>query len=468
MFEMEYLFIFDNESKTINKASDVISNLKSNKKLKITRNRQITYDDVFFSLNVYQVQSHSDVDSNACLIQVSSLDKVGDIERAFLYLRLEKELIETLSELKHKSIKFLVNTASAFLAKESYGVINNIENKMRKLITIFMSSRVGADWELSTVPEEVKGDIKNNDKLINDAYASLLYYINFNTLSSFLFKEYNTLRNDDLIRRLKKNEISLDEIKERYIPKNNWERYFQDVVGVKSSEITTTWGILYDLRNTVAHNRSVSESEYAKIKGVSKALSTTLELAIEKVDQILLTDEQKEDITQGVQDEINNLSLSQTVTESESLTDEHISGSPRTVSSLLAQIRKDLATVPFNSAYLKVADDLKRMPTTGWSANLYNDLMNVNTARATDILDALRTSGELASDRLHALRAKDELASDRLDALRATIAASSNYSDPLIDIKSKANDADEDTSKMDTDEKLPLIIEDANDNNEQK
>ena len=43
---------------------------------------------------------------------------------------------------------------------------------------------------------------------------------------------------------------------------SNWERYFSTIISYDSNKLIKDWEKLYDVRNKIAHNRTLGKKEY--------------------------------------------------------------------------------------------------------------------------------------------------------------------------------------------------------------
>jgi len=315
VFRVEYLFIFKKDAKLDSNRESVLFNLKRNKRINFISDTTLIFNTMNISLVTNSVRNEENGSHKSCKFVFTNDDTNEDIQGAINFLSFVTEVTASLQEINNESIKILDNSAAAFVAAESYKLINNIENKMRKLITLFMTSNVGADWEMKHTPENVEGSVKNKDKLLEDKTSNILYYVNFIDLSAFLFKGYKTMSTEELHRRLSSGDIRIEEIQERYNLKSNWERYFQGRIDVNDQFINEKWKALYELRNKIAHNRSLSADEYNKIKGISNNLGKIIEDAVQNINEIVLTDSQIQEVTSVVDKEIKEARLSTQVSE---------------------------------------------------------------------------------------------------------------------------------------------------------
>ncbi|CDG88753.1 HEPN domain-containing protein [Xenorhabdus bovienii] len=229
---------------------------------------------------------------------------------------MNQEFIKIISSFNHSRLDKLRDDLSSKFSAEGYKYIHEVENKMRKLITIFMTSKVGLGWVSSNTPQDVIDSIKNkeyekNTKNIN----TFLSETDFKQLSVFLFQKYSTLKTSDVHRILLKKEdmIKISELTE-FIPKSNWQRYFYQDFKTDADvhknrddaqeKIEDSWNRLSDLRNKVAHNRFISFEEMRMIKSKSEEINNVIDDALNKLDSVEVTKAQINEIKQELNDTI--------------------------------------------------------------------------------------------------------------------------------------------------------------------
>lgn len=206
---------------------------------------------------------------------------------------------KTLGGFVGKNIQVIWDGASLDFCTKLYPVIYIVENTMRKLLSKFMLTNLGVGWHKESVPESVKSTIRKK----GGNTISLLYYIDFIQLSNFLFTTYSIkdfrqlpLVLEELIKEKENIEIDIKAIND-YIPKNNWDRYFSDILEIKSDELVRNWEELYEKRCVIAHNGMISEEEYKKTIDLCNTIKEVLEKAIEKIEEIKIPDEEKEQVS---------------------------------------------------------------------------------------------------------------------------------------------------------------------------
>jgi hypothetical protein len=118
-----------------------------------------------------------------------------------------------------------------------------------------------------------------------------------------LFKKYRTLDLSDLDRILLSEPLSIETFEsiKKVLPKSNWERHFSKIIQYDEEKLKEKWKALYSLRNDVAHNRYIDESDYFKAKRLVNDLKKVLVKTIDELDKIDLTEEDKENIVAAYQ-----------------------------------------------------------------------------------------------------------------------------------------------------------------------
>lgn len=193
-------------------------------------------------------------------------------------------------------------------SKELYPKIYKVENNLRKLISKFMLVNLGLGWHKSSVPSDIKNNIKTTNYKENHA---ILYEVDFIQLAHFLFKPYsikdiNNLPN--IIDKMLDKELSETDKSEieNYIPKNNWDRYFSEIVEMESEQLKSKWTKLYDIRNKIAHNKSLKLNDFEEGRDLCDLLLPIIEDAIESLEKIQIAEEERETISLNSMATIND------------------------------------------------------------------------------------------------------------------------------------------------------------------
>lgn len=193
-------------------------------------------------------------------------------------------------------VNILWDDVGRYYAHKSYPLINDVENVMRKLISKFMLINVGMDWSKEAIHPDLASKIERFEE--NDIHLNDLYKLDFIHLSEVLFKKKRDINLDELDRVLARNEFTEDDKTKilKFLPKSNWEKYFSELLGEKSQNLEKKWEILYKLRNKVAHNRFLTREDFEKIKGLTSQVKETLITAINKLGEINLDEEERNQI----------------------------------------------------------------------------------------------------------------------------------------------------------------------------
>ncbi|SFH40261.1 hypothetical protein SAMN05660649_05078 [Desulfotomaculum arcticum] len=212
--------------------------------------------------------------------------EIEALETADKFIR---RIIDTYSNL------FYINTiwddVSTYYGIKAYPKINSIENKMRKIIYIFMIRNSGSKWVERNIPRDVKESIKKTQEKnnIHNMLEDCLYCADFIQLGYFFFEKYPINRDwRSLIMELKKakqlDNDSIDKMIEKYVSTSNWERYFAGEIQV--DELLDKWQILYEFRNKVAHNKKIQKKDFTDAIKILDELEGAFDKCLERINQI--------------------------------------------------------------------------------------------------------------------------------------------------------------------------------------
>lgn len=309
-YTSEYLLIFSEERKLMQNEEDLIRGLQLNSKLNISKkddNNFISYNEISFNLNVKKIKSKNEA-YRSYFIEISNARALSDEKEKLIVRDLNREVIATIRELQHSQLNTLRDDLATEFSIEGYKHIHEIENKMRKLITIFMSTKVGLEWIKSNIPQEVIDSIKNKDfKSEAQSINTFLSETDFIQLSKFLFDKYSTIKTADVHRILNstKKTIDIDKLMD-FVPRSNWQRYFFPEVysettdpkerNKKEEKLIDDWESLYELRNKVAHNRFISHEEIKQIISKKNSIDEVINEALNAIENIEITKQQEAEI----------------------------------------------------------------------------------------------------------------------------------------------------------------------------
>ena len=229
----------------------------------------------------------------------------SDNEPAKLLKKFRQVICNIKDETQDKiAILELRNDFAKSRSEKLYSNIYTLENSIRKLISKFMLETLGMKWYEAT-PQDVRKTVKDSEyKWNNDC----LYHLDFIQLSYFLTIPYAD-KNGNVIDELKKyidKDITEDEKKELklFIPKNNWDRYFNALVDCDSGKFKSNWEKLYEYRCDIAHNRIIPQNEYDECLKKCEEMQKIINDAIRKLDTVEMTEEEKKNTAERTIDEV--------------------------------------------------------------------------------------------------------------------------------------------------------------------
>jgi ribosomal protein S24E len=228
-------------------------------------------------------------------------------------LKMFRQVICNIKDENQKNVAILElrNDFAKSRSEKLYSNIYTLENSIRKLISKFMLETLGMKWYEAT-PQDVKNTVKGEYKWNNDC----LYHLDFIQLSYFLTIPYAD-KSGNVIDELKKyiaKDITEEEKKELrlFIPKNNWDRYFNALVDCDSDKFKSNWEKLYEYRCDIAHNRIIPQNEYDECLKKCEEMQKIINDAIRKLDTVEITEEEKKKTAERTLDGVN-ISLKSTV-----------------------------------------------------------------------------------------------------------------------------------------------------------
>ncbi|MBK8259597.1 MAG: hypothetical protein IPK82_43945 [Polyangiaceae bacterium] len=240
---------------------------------------QGTPSEHFFHIKIYRAEGH-------------------DVEHFERLLRLVRTVLQTADP--QRPVEVLWDDLAFERAASVYPGLCELENMMRKLIAKFMIRSVGVQWTKEAVPQEVTESIRQKRA---DRGIAVLYDLDFIRLSDLLFREYTPPLTTSLAQQIRtiqrEQDIKLDDLR-RGLPRSNWERYFSEVVQCDATYISSRWARLYDLRNSVAHNRGLSRDEHKKTIELISELRDVLQRAIGSLDLVIVPEDEKEAVAENI------------------------------------------------------------------------------------------------------------------------------------------------------------------------
>lgn len=280
------------EASDLSLVKDVLSFESEQSKIKISEKKTKEFEGV-----VYTITFSSDSDDEPAKL-----------------LKMFRQVISNIKDenQKNSTILELRNDFAKERSEKLYSNIYTLENSIRKLISKFMLETLGMEW-YETTPQDVRKTVKDSKyKWNNDC----LYHLDFIQLSYFLTTPYAD-KSGNIVEELKKcidKEITEEEKKELrlFIPKNNWDRYFNALVDCDSEKFKSNWEKLYEYRCDVAHNHIISQNDYDECLKKCEEMQKIINDAIRKIDTVEITEEEKKNTAERTIDEVG-LSLSASI-----------------------------------------------------------------------------------------------------------------------------------------------------------
>lgn len=301
--KIEYLIHFDNRTKLCNSDKFLKSLLELNEELTIEADK-ITYKDIVvdYIIKVNKTEKER-------FFELKIIYKDADIQtRLESCHNLESAIKEAIYCLNKVKFYTLWNDLSFNYSKQAYPLIYEVENLMRQLITKFMVINVGAEWSKTELTDPIRNQAKSSTNAID-----ILYELDFIHLSEVLLNSQKPKSNTKDINKVHQkimqantsSELDINELK-NIVPQSNWQKYFSDLIQCDTGELEKSWEDLYQLRCKVAHNNFITKTDYQKILRLTEELKVKLQEALEKLDEVEVPEEDKEDIIENVSDDIVN------------------------------------------------------------------------------------------------------------------------------------------------------------------
>ncbi|MEZ5059734.1 MAG: HEPN domain-containing protein [Saprospiraceae bacterium] len=282
METVEYLIAKDPKDGFSSDKNLFISLISSHSKISFKENK-IWYESSSFDFSIedYNVQ-------NPSLVIFHLIIRSENDDQNFQKLRRE---IRKIVKAVGFEIQLIWDDVSRNRSIELYPFLYNLENKLRKLISKFMLLNVGLDWYNKTLSSKIERSnrLDSNGKTLN-----ILYELNFDGLTRFLFDEYPFQTNLNALKDGidKKSKSQILNLIEDFIPKNNWARYFSKFVKVDESKLKNQLNEIYKIRNKIAHNTLITNDDFSKGKKLCNEITVVIDKAITNIGIIKMENEE--------------------------------------------------------------------------------------------------------------------------------------------------------------------------------
>jgi uncharacterized protein YutE (UPF0331/DUF86 family) len=300
--KVEYLIVISKKKEMCTTKESFLNLLKSNPNLSIN-GETIKYKNALTAK--YHLQRGEIKKEEESIYYHISLES-NEEENVDEFSNLLKSIRIVIANMGDSNIQTLWDDVTLYYSIKAYPIIHNIENLMRKLITKFMIVNVGNQWISNTLPD----DLKTSGNKKPERNINLLYNTDFIELSKFLFDQYRTIDTAKLIEKISSladcSSKELEEIKS-FIPKSNWERYFNDQVDCEADYLLKRWEKLYILRCAVAHNNTFHKTQYNDLIKISTEVEEKLSRAINQLDKVKIPDIEREGLAEEYAISVNEV-----------------------------------------------------------------------------------------------------------------------------------------------------------------
>jgi hypothetical protein len=312
---VELLVCINTNGSFCNTEESFNSLLKSNSEIRIDANKI-----EFKNTNFYYKLSSGDINETqggSKYFNVKLKSERIDSVNTEVFTDLVRQIRVLISKVTTLPAQTVWDDLSHYYSVQAYPLIHEIENILRKLITKFMLINVGASWPKSSLPDALKSSHRDGAKTTSvkekTNNPNILYDSDFIKLADFLFEEYRDFDVNELIKKLSKIDSNKGASKSeletllKFIPKSNWDRYFVSHIKCKDEFLKKKWLRLYDLRCQIAHNNTFTKEDLAETKRIISEVKPHLEEANEKLEEILVPTDEKENIVDSIElNEINS------------------------------------------------------------------------------------------------------------------------------------------------------------------
>lgn len=265
---------------------------KVNKELEIIefKNKTIKY-----KINKFDTTDGKEV---IFIVKFETLKSNINLEEITFFESFDQEFINTINLYKSEKNYIYINTLedeiSKYYSERLYPKFNKIENKLRKIIYIFMENNLGSLWMEKSIGPNLKEKLDKSfqDRHIKDNQNDYLINTDFIVLGKFLFEEYTTGKFEDIESKIKKLEgidesqlrSEIKKIQEDYTKKSNYNRYFDGKL--ENDNLKKKWESLYNYRCLVAHNKRIRKKEFETSNKLIEDLDKVFEKCLTNIDNV--------------------------------------------------------------------------------------------------------------------------------------------------------------------------------------
>lgn len=158
------------------------------------------------------------------------------------------------------------------IACELYPYLYRLENKLRRYLTRFMTTRMGGEWWKVTASKQMADKANNrkgNEIIFGKHTHNDSFLIDFDDLGELVFQQTSGyLTREDIANRLMSLPETVDDIKKLKAElRSNYHKFFKETFADK--DFKPKWEFWFKLRNKIAHNNLFTKKDL--IEGIKLA-----------------------------------------------------------------------------------------------------------------------------------------------------------------------------------------------------
>ena len=239
------------------------------------------------------------------------------LSKAFLvlmtgsYSRLEPlraSFAKHLEERHFDHIYILIDEVSETIACKLYPKIYKVENLLRAYLIKFMSTRLGPNWWEITAANDLRRKVnqrKNNEKTFGPLIKNDAYLVDFKDVGRMIYSYSSGFTSkQDIISKIQNLEEKPEAVRElKKQMQSNYQKFFKE--SFKDNNFQEKWEELEKIRHKVAHNNLFTEKDLKRGNKLSEELISTIQKAIEAVEELVIPAEEKTAIKKQIVDKTN-------------------------------------------------------------------------------------------------------------------------------------------------------------------
>ena len=232
--------------------------------------------------------------NSRCYLELKSTARVDKGVKALSII--DKEIMTSAKQKYFTCIRVFDGVSESY-CERLYPRYSKFERKMRQLVLLVLTKAFGASWDKETISKKEMDSLKEiarkkvvdeKTKERNIPISEILEQMDLYTLEKYLFERreveygefFKTYLSKDKLLEMEKNDIC--NVIDKMRPKSLWERHFEQFG--KQNEWEERIKSVHEVRNYVAHNKTVSNEEYQVTVKRLSIINKKLEETIKKIE----------------------------------------------------------------------------------------------------------------------------------------------------------------------------------------